>query len=89
MAEGLHGESNALLTAARLGISVKGGTIYGVYSPCRSCCNMLKVAGISRVVYAEGYPNFHQSAEYLVELGIEVSYYPLLTYVKELTSWKK
>ncbi len=46
MAEGLHGDYNAIASAARECISTNGTTIYCVYSPCRSCCNLLKPAGI-------------------------------------------
>jgi dCMP deaminase len=72
-ADGLHGESNAILTAARLGIPVKGGTLYSTYSPCRVCCNMLKVAGVVRVVYSEVYENFKEGPSYLKELGIIIA----------------
>ena len=51
MAEGLHGESNAVITAARFGISTQNTTLYSVYSPCRACCNILRVAGVMKVVY--------------------------------------
>lgn len=69
-AEGLHGESNALLTAARLGIRTRGSVIYTVYSPCRTCCNMLRVAGIVGIVYKELYPAFIDGPNYLMELGL-------------------
>ena len=70
MAEGLHGESNAIASAAKEGISTNGATIYCVYSPCRSCCNLLKSAGIICVGYAEVYENFLSGPSYLEELGI-------------------
>lgn len=69
-AEGLHGESNAILTAAKLGISTKDSILYCVYSPCRSCCNMLKVAGIVGVMHEKVYDGFREGPEYLKELGI-------------------
>jgi len=70
-AEGLHGESNALLTAARLGISAQGSVLYTVYSPCRTCCNMLRVAGVTEVIYEHVYENYPEGPDYLKELGIE------------------
>lgn len=72
LAEALHGESNAIITAAKEGISVDGTTLYGVYSPCRSCCNMMKTAGISEVVYGEVYDGFPGGPLYLESLGIKV-----------------
>ncbi len=70
-AEGLHGESNAILSAASMGISTKGSTCYCVYSPCLSCCNMLKVAGIIEVVYTGVYSNYVDGPGYLESLGIK------------------
>lgn len=72
LAESLHGESNAIITAAREGISVDGTTLYGVYSPCRGCCNMLKTAGIVEAVYEEVYDGFPEGPEYLESLGVKV-----------------
>ncbi len=69
-AEGLHAESNALAFAAKLGISVEGSTLYSVYSPCRTCCNILKVAGITNVIYLEVYSGFPEGPIYLEELEI-------------------
>jgi dCMP deaminase len=70
MAEGLHGESNAIITAAKEGISVKLSTLYCVYSPCRACCNMIRTVGIKEVVYEHIYDGFPSGPEYLWSLGI-------------------
>ncbi len=72
-AEGLHGESNAIIFAARAGISTRGCTMYSVYSPCLVCCNIIATAGIERVVFAELYPNVEKGPETLKDLGVEVS----------------
>jgi len=72
LAEGLHGESNAIITAARLGISVEGATLYCIYSPCRVCANMIKTAGITEVVYESVYDGFPEGPAYLKYLGIKV-----------------
>lgn len=69
-AEGLHGESNAITVAARLGIPTDGSVLYSVYSPCVTCCNMLRVAGIKAVKFIEVYDSFQRGPEYLKELGI-------------------
>lgn len=73
LAEGLHGETNAIASAALMGISVEGATMYSVYSPCRSCCNLIKSAGIVEVMYCEVYDGFPEGPEYLsTSLGILV-----------------
>lgn len=72
LAESLHGESNAIITAAKEGISVDGTTLYCVFSPCRGCCNMLRTAGIIEVVYEGVYDGFPDGPEYLGSLGVKV-----------------
>lgn len=71
LAEGLHGESNAIISAAKNGISIDGATMYCVYSPCLSCCNMIKVAGIKCVVYREVYSNFPTGPAYLCTMMVD------------------
>lgn len=51
----IHAELNAILHAARQGVSIKGSTIYISLSPCASCSAMIAQAGIKRVVYREEY----------------------------------
>lgn len=70
-AEGLHGESNAIASAAKMGISVDGATIYCVYSPCEACCNLLKSAGIAEVKYVKVYEGFPEGPMYLGMLRIK------------------
>lgn len=51
----IHAELNAILHAARQGVSVKGSTIYISLSPCAACSAMIAQAGIKRVVYEQEY----------------------------------
>ena len=53
----VHAEHNAIAQAAKLGISVEGGTLYCTHQPCVICCKMIINAGIRRVVYKYGYPD--------------------------------
>ena len=72
-ADGLHGESNAIASAASEGISTSGAIIYCIYSPCKSCCNLLKSAGIVEVKYLEEYSTDPSGPDYLAQLDIKVS----------------
>ncbi|MGC8902180.1 MAG: deoxycytidylate deaminase [Fervidobacterium sp.] len=54
---GLHAEQNALMQAAKFGISTDGATIYVTHKPCSVCARLIINAGIKRVVYIEGYPD--------------------------------
>ncbi len=71
MCRGLHAEQNALIQAARHGISVKGACLYSTTEPCSLCAKMLINAGIDRVVYMEPYPD-KLSREMLKQAGIRV-----------------
>ncbi len=49
-----HAEENAIMHAARIGISLKGNTAYVTWPPCSRCTRSLIQAGISEVVYPAG-----------------------------------
>ena len=51
----VHAEQNAVVQAAYFGVSVKGATIYTTTYPCSMCAKILINAGISEIVYDEGY----------------------------------
>lgn len=51
----IHAELNAILHAARQGVSVKGATLYTTLSCCTACSAMMAQAGVKRVVYKEEY----------------------------------
>lgn len=53
----IHAEQNAILQAAKLGISIEGATLYCTHQPCSICAKQIINSGITRVVYAEGYPD--------------------------------
>jgi len=72
LCRGLHAEQNAIIQAAKHGVNISGGTLYCTNSPCIICSKMLINAGVTRIVYLEGYPD-HLSLEMLAESGIEVS----------------
>ncbi len=71
LCRGLHAEQNAILQAAFHGISIKGATLYCTHHPCIICSKMLINAGISQIVYLEGYPD-PLAKEMLDEAKIEV-----------------
>ena len=57
MCYAIHAEQNAIIQAARLGVSIDGATLYCTHQPCVLCAKMIVNAGIRRVVYREGYPD--------------------------------
>ena len=56
----VHAESNAVLNAARLGLSTMGCTAFVTGPPCISCSADLIQAGIVRVVYPEDHNMAHR-----------------------------
>ncbi len=53
----IHAEQNAIIQAAKLGVSIDGATLYCTHQPCVICAKMIVNAGVARVVYDEGYPD--------------------------------
>ena len=68
---GIHAEQNALMQAAKFGISVDGATIYVTHHPCVVCAKLLINAGIKVIRYLEDYPD-ELSKEMLKEAGMDI-----------------
>ncbi len=70
----IHAEQNAIIQAAKLGVSIDGATLYCTHQPCVICAKMIINAGINRVVYAEGYPDAF-SVDLLNQAGVRLQRY--------------
>ena len=70
----IHAEQNAIIQAAKLGVSIDGATLYCTHQPCAVCAKMIVNAGIVRVVYQEGYPD-EFAVEILKEGGVLLERY--------------
>lgn len=68
----VHAEQNAIIQAARTGVSVEGATLYCTHQPCSICAKMIINSGIKRVVFVEGYPDDF-SVQMLSEAGVVLS----------------
>lgn len=66
-----HAEQNAIIQAAKMGISIDGATLYCTHQPCVICSKMIINSGIVRIVYRNGYPD-EFSLELLKEAGVEI-----------------
>jgi dCMP deaminase len=51
----IHAESNAILQAAKNGVSIDGASIYVTASPCWNCFKQVANSGIRRIVFGEFY----------------------------------
>jgi dCMP deaminase len=61
----IHAESNALLKAAKMGVSTIGATMYCTLSPCRDCSKLIMQSGVKRVVYLDLFNRDQGSVEFL------------------------
>jgi dCMP deaminase len=57
LCRGLHAEQNAIIQAARHGVSINGATLYTTHHPCSMCSKMSINAGVKRIVCREDYPD--------------------------------
>lgn len=70
----IHAEQNAIIQAAKVGVSIEGATLYCTHRPCTICTKMIINAGIKRVVFKEDYPD-EFAVELFKEAGILVEKY--------------
>jgi dCMP deaminase len=75
LCRGVHAEQNAIIQAAKFGISVDDATLYSTHCPCITCAKIIINAGIKRVVYGKEYAD-KRGLELLREAGIEVEFFP-------------
>ncbi|MGJ5092179.1 anti-phage dCTP deaminase [Bradyrhizobium oligotrophicum] len=52
----IHAEMSAITDAARLGISLKSGTLFCTTFPCHICAKHIVASGVDKVVFLEPYP---------------------------------
>lgn len=69
-----HAEQNAIIQAAKMGVSIDGATLYCTHQPCVICAKMIINSGIVRIVYRHGYPD-EFSLQLLKEAGVEIEQY--------------
>ncbi len=55
----IHAEQNAILQAARAGISIYGAILYCTNEPCTHCTKLISNLGIKEIFYLEEYNDPH------------------------------
>ena len=72
-----HAEENAIMHAARIGMSLKGCMVYVTWPPCTRCARSLIQAGVSEAVYPTSAEvperwrgDFSLASEMLAEAGV-------------------
>ena len=74
-----HAEENAIMHAARIGLSLKGCTAFVTWPPCTRCARSLIQAGVVEVVYPNEsqvpdrwMDDFETSTQMLNEAGVKI-----------------
>jgi len=74
-----HAEENAIMHAARIGLSLKGSTAYVTWPPCTRCARSLIQAGVVEVVYPQKseiperwMADFEMSTQMMNEAGLKI-----------------
>ena len=67
----VHAEQNAIIQAAKLGVSLEGAEMYVTHQPCVICTRMILNSGIKRVIYKNGYPDAF-ALELFAQSGVEL-----------------
>ena len=70
----VHAEQNAICQAAKLGVSIKGGTLYTRMTPCRTCAMLIINCGIARVVCEKKYRAGEESEKMFARAGISLEF---------------
>ena len=66
----LHAEQNALLFAAKSGITTEGTTLYITLSPCIHCAKIIAASGVKEVIFKELYDRSTEGVNFLNKIGI-------------------
>jgi len=69
----LHAEANAILKVASSTQSCVGATLYITMSPCKECSKLIHQAGITRLVYHEGYKD-DSGLRFLAKAGVALEH---------------
>ena len=67
-----HAEQNAIVQAAKIGVSLDGATLYCRMTPCANCAKTIIGAGIKRVVCDKRYHAGEESEKMLKQVGIDL-----------------
>ena len=77
----IHAEMNAIILAARKGISIEGATIYVTLEPCSECSKNLIASGIKRIVYEKAYEHTNSEiiSKFLEDNGVKIEQIPAIS----------
>lgn len=71
----IHAEANAIIQAAKHGVSIDSSSIYVTASPCFSCFKLIANAGIKKIIFKEFYRD-QRIFDLSATIGIELIHLP-------------
>ena len=77
----IHAEMNAIIWAARKGISIENATIYVTLEPCSECSKNIIASGIKRIVYEKAYEHTNSEiiSKFLEDNGVKIEQIPAIS----------
>ena len=73
----VHAEVDAILNAARLGVSTGHGIMYSINKPCFNCTKVIIKAGIKTIFYAYAVYDEERTQDILDAAGVECIHAPI------------
>ena len=70
----IHAEMNAIVQAARIGVSLDGATLYCRMTPCATCARSIIGAGIKHVICEKRYHAGEESEKMFEQVGIKLDF---------------
>ena len=67
----VHAEANAIIQAAKNGVSIHDAELYTTASPCWGCFKLIANSGIRRIYYGEFYRD-ERSREVALRIGVDL-----------------
>ncbi len=67
----IHAEANAIIQAAKHGVSIDNASIYVTASPCFHCFKLIANSGINKIFYLEFYGD-EKIIKFASEMGIQL-----------------
>lgn len=77
----IHAEMNAIIWAARKGISIEDATIYVTLEPCSECSKNLIASGIKNIIYEKAYEHTNSEviSRFLKDNGVKIEQFVDIT----------
>lgn len=70
-----HAEQNAIVQAAKVGVSLDGATLYCKMTPCATCAKIIINAGIKKIICAKRYHSGEESEQMFRRVGIALTFF--------------